>query len=316
MRKFSRLLYIINTLRYKHCLRAEDIARECEVNVRTFYRDLNALVDAGVPVYYDRGYKLLNNTFLPPLQFSPDEILYIYCGLSNNIIPDGIPHENIRKKILAKLSGTIKNVPQIADNPDAISVYPRVTSKPNMNNKIFRILCDAITDFKSLEIDYESLHADPAVRLINPYSLVFRGRSWYLIAYCHKREEIRTFRLNRIRSANPIERRFRRLSGYSVRRYFEDRWDLFGGEIISFTAIFRGLARKVILSGVHHPSEKIKIIEGGDVFYSAKASGKEDIMRWLIGFGDYVEVTSPPALIDEIKQHLRRTLKVYGERSV
>jgi predicted DNA-binding transcriptional regulator YafY len=313
MRKTSRLLFILNTLRYKRGLAAKDLAAECGVAERTIYRDINALLGAGVPIYYDRGYKLLNHTFLPPLSFTPDELQYIYCALSSNMIPDKSGPDGLGKSILAKIiSATSGLKSDILKDEDCIRIHPKITARPSFDDDKYRALMEAINKCQTTEINYESLESASENRLVDPYSLVFRNRAWYLIGYCHKRKEIRTFRFSRIHVVEICSRRFRRAGQYSVENYFRDNWNLFGGEVIEFTARFRDRAAKVILSGIHHRSEKIKMGKNGEVLYSARASGIEEIIRWLVGFGDEVCVVSPPYLIERLKNHLSSALKNYS----
>ncbi len=315
MDKFSRLLYIINTLRYKRGMRAREIADDCNVSLRTIYRDLSSLSSAGVPIYYENGYKILNGGFLPPLNFEEEEAFYIICALSNNVVPDGSYNKEIRKSILAKLRGSLSESIGTLDTPEAIAIYARVTAKPNIKGEIFETIREGINNNCETEIEYDSLNSGVSGRIVDPYSVVFRGHSWYLIAYCHTRNELRTFRLSRIIKAKGTERRFRRKDNYSIKDYFKDSWELYKGKLVEFSAEFRGKASKVILSGIHHPSESIKLESGGRVIYSAKASGREEIIRWLIGFGEDVKILSPPDLIEDVKKHLQSTLNVYRDPS-
>jgi len=66
----------------------------------------------------------------------------------------------------------------------------------------------------------------------------------------------------------------------------------------------------VILSGIHHPSEKVTLLKEGSLIYSARAAGEEEILRWILGFGGMVEVLSPKRLR---KRHLD-TIKAMGAR--
>jgi predicted DNA-binding transcriptional regulator YafY len=80
MSKYDRLLHILNLLRSRRSLRAKDLARECEVTERTIYRDVLSLSSANVPVYFDDGYKLLSDAFLPPLNLTKEEFIVTHLG--------------------------------------------------------------------------------------------------------------------------------------------------------------------------------------------------------------------------------------------
>ena len=77
MAKYDRLLYILNLLRSRKNLNARNIAEECGVTERSIYRDILSLSEANVPIYYDCGYKLASDNFLPPLNFDFDEYQFL-----------------------------------------------------------------------------------------------------------------------------------------------------------------------------------------------------------------------------------------------
>jgi predicted DNA-binding transcriptional regulator YafY len=84
MAKLDRLLLILNLLRSRRTLSATDLADECEVSERTIYRDIHSLSRARVPIHFDGGYKIVSDeTFLPTLNFTIDEFLSLYVGLSS-----------------------------------------------------------------------------------------------------------------------------------------------------------------------------------------------------------------------------------------
>ncbi|MCK4427433.1 MAG: HTH domain-containing protein [candidate division Zixibacteria bacterium] len=96
MAKADRLLLILNLLRSRRNLKASNLAKECEVSERTIFRDIQALSEARVPIYFDSGYKLLTDAFLPPLNFTVDELLTVY---SRTQLRPG-PISRVLKKII------------------------------------------------------------------------------------------------------------------------------------------------------------------------------------------------------------------------
>ncbi len=73
MKKVERLLYILALLRRRKNLGAIDLARRCGVTKRTILRDISSISSANIPIFYDSGYRLLNEDFLPPLSFTIEE---------------------------------------------------------------------------------------------------------------------------------------------------------------------------------------------------------------------------------------------------
>lgn len=301
----------MDTLRHKRGLNARDIARECGVTERTVYRDLNSLLDAGAPIYYDRGYKLLHNAFLPSLNFNPDELVFINNALENCALPGYGKEEELNKSIRAKINANLSCSDKYHKNSDALVVYPKFSFKPDFDDPIFKLLIDAINMQYSVNIEYDSMTSGFSERMVDPYSIVFRGNSWYLIAYCRLKEEIRTFRFNRIHKSMPVDNHFNRKPGFSVQNYFHNSWLFHTGDPMEFKVEFRDEAAKVILSGTHHHNERIEIVDENTVVYSAIASGPDEILRWIIGFGPNAKIISPPELRAKLIETLDSTLDLY-----
>lgn len=112
MAKYDRLLYILNLLRSRRNLNAGMLAAECGVTERTIYRDIVALSDANIPIYYDKGYKYASGNFLPPLNFNIDEYIILKTVLeSSPLYQSGHSRKlinSIKSKIEACLSPSVK----------------------------------------------------------------------------------------------------------------------------------------------------------------------------------------------------------------
>ena len=107
MKKAHRLLFILNLIRSRRNLKARDLAKECEVSERTIYRDINAISEANIPIYYDNGYKFLTNAFLPPLNLSLDEHLALFVGLNSENPNSHAALKSAGKTALAKVESLI-----------------------------------------------------------------------------------------------------------------------------------------------------------------------------------------------------------------
>jgi len=107
MGKAGRLLLILNLIRARKNLSAKDLARECGVSERTIYRDINAISEANIPIYYDNGYKYLTNAFLPPLNLSLDENLALYMGLNSEDVNSQAALKSAGKTALAKIESLL-----------------------------------------------------------------------------------------------------------------------------------------------------------------------------------------------------------------
>ncbi|HEX9911991.1 MAG TPA: YafY family protein [candidate division Zixibacteria bacterium] len=315
MNKFDRLLYILNLLRTKQSLQAVDLARECQVSERTIYRDIISLSSANVPIYFDDGYKLLTDAFLPPLNFSIDDYLVLKLGLGSSPLSINTPLGKSAKRVLSKidsgLSQEVKN--RLSDLGDPLRITLKTTVDFNKLGLIFNLIEQSILNRRTIRLDYEGLESGKNSREIDPYALIFRRHSWYLLGFCHLREQIRVFRLNRIYKVTLTDKNFEKRPDFSIEEFFKNSWEIYQGEPTKVKLKFSGKAVKVIESGQHHTSENLSKQNDGSLVYSVKVSGIEEISRWVLGFGEMVEVLEPEELRVNIKETVQKMQKLYSK---
>jgi len=314
MSKYDRLLHILNLLRSRRNLRAADLAKECEVSDRTIYRDIISLSSANIPIYFDDGYKLLTDAFLPPLNFSLEDYLFLKLGLSSTPLSINTPLGKSAKRVLAKidasLSQEVKN--RLGDLGDPLRMSLKTTGDFSKLGLIFNLIEQSILNKRTIRLDYEALESGRNSRDIDPYALIFRRHSWYLLGFCHLRGEIRVFRLNRIKKVTLTDKNFEKKPGFSVEEFFKDSWEIYQGKPTEVKLRFFGKAVKVIESGQHHPSENLIKQKDGSLLYSVRVKGTEEILMWILGFGEMVEVLEPEELRENIKETIRKIQKLYS----
>ncbi|MBI5267946.1 MAG: YafY family transcriptional regulator [candidate division Zixibacteria bacterium] len=314
MTKHDRLLYILNLLRSRRTLNATALAGECSVTERTIYRDIISLSEAQVPVYYDRGYKLASDSFLPPLNFNFEEYAALKLALESSPLRRtakyGEALRRVRAKVEAGLNQSVREKRRTA--VDATWLDIASTEDPVAGERFFAVLESACSEHRTLEIDYDSVSSGPGKRQVDPYFIIFRAHAFYFVAYCHTRRDFRTFRIDRLRGVTTTEQRFTRQKGVSVKTYFEGSWQLYTGEPVEVRVRFTGTAARVIVLGKHHPGEWVEKLPDGSVIYTATVRGLEEFYRWVVAFGESAEVLEP----NELKQDLGRLgaflQKTYG----
>lgn len=93
--KYDRLLLILNLLRSRKNMNAKMLAEECRITEQTIYRDLISLTEIEIPIYYDKGYKLAYDNFLPPLKFTLDEYNFIKQAIESSPLVNTKIYKNI-----------------------------------------------------------------------------------------------------------------------------------------------------------------------------------------------------------------------------
>ena len=280
------------------------LAEKCGVSKRTIYRDLNDIAAANFPIYYDRGYRILNTAVLPPLNLSPEEIINIYAVLQN-VSADGAFGPVIKR--------VIDKIRRITPSPVKSQgiFFKQTSTDPPSITRYFESIERAQARGKVISIEYTSLDGRAGRRNVHPYGLVFLNHGWYLIGYCETRRDIRTFRLARIGKIRILGRTFEKPEGFSLNDYLSDSWQVFRGPLRDIKIRFTGTAMTAIMTTHHHPSE-IKKKHEGFVIYEATARGDDDIINWVLSFGKNAELLEPEELREKLKLRLKETLGLYS----
>jgi len=313
MSKYDQLLHVLNLLRGRPGLSTPQLARECEVSERTIYRYINALSSANIPIYFDQGYRLLSDAFLPPLNLTLDDYLVLKTALSSSVFANRSPLRKQAKSVLAKIEANLGSAvtKDLGKLRDVAWVNVKATSDFSRLSLTFKLIEQSILNRKSLKIVYESLKSGESSRDVDPYSLVFRRHAWYLIGFCHRRNEVRLFRLSRIKKITLLDKSFEKKQDFFLSDFFKDSWELYQGEPVCVRIKFRGITAKVIESGQHHPSEKITKLKDGSLTYEVKVNGTEEICRWVLGFGEDAKVLEPKELKEKIRLTVEKMKRVY-----
>jgi predicted DNA-binding transcriptional regulator YafY len=178
--------------------------------------------------------------------------------------------------------------------------------------RFFSQIEHACSSQTQLNLKYETIEHGPTERLVDPYFIVFRGRAFYFVAYCHLRKDFRTFRLDRIRQVKNLGGTFKRKRGIDARDYFAESWLVFSGEPVEVKVRFTGTAAKIVASSRHHSSETVEANTDGSVAYRVTVAGTHEIKRWILGFGEEAEVVRPKALREDLARSARKMVNAYA----
>jgi len=299
MTKTGRLLYILSLVRTHKSLNAGKLAELCGVTERTIYRDIATLSEASIPIYYDRGYRLSAETFLPPLNLSIEEYLVLKTALTASPLAEDNPNRRTVHQLLQKLNAVVNGNISFRLRGNELFNYlnPKSTDRFGPESgRIFELLEKAIVANQRVLLKYVNLSGRRSERLVDPYFIIYRRHGFYLVGRCHLRGELRTFRIARIRALRITDQIFKREAGINARTYFGDSWEIFTGTPQAVKIEFSGTAAQVMRGSRHHPSEKIRRQKNGKLLYTARISNLDELARWLAGFGGEARVIGPPEL--------------------
>lgn len=209
-KRLSRLTAILTQLQTKRLLTAPELARKFSVSVRTIYRDIKALEQAGIPVFTEegKGYRLMEGYKIPPVMFTESQanalILAEQLVLKNkdtSFIKDYLEAIDKIKAVLGH---------QVKDNVNLLSERTRFTQNFNneRNSSNLSDLQFALTNFYVTKIEYTNEANQTSNRLIEPFALLSTQENWLLVAWCRLRTEFRFFRLDRIKKLEMLSEKF------------------------------------------------------------------------------------------------------------
>lgn len=219
--KTIRLFTLLDHLRGRvHPVSAEVLAECLNVSVRTIYRDMATLQAIGAPVRGESGlgYMLEKDFFLPPLNFSPDELDAIMLGMRLIGARSDEGLAAAASRVSAKISAAID-----VNKTDRYKRLPlRAVSRNTVENerafKHLAFLRNAIHKRLQLNIDYIDLQGRESHRIARPLGLTVFDDVWLLTVWCETRSDFRNLRVDNISLAAATGQRFRQESG----KLFED----------------------------------------------------------------------------------------------
>lgn len=226
MPKNDNMLAILWMLNSGTKITAKQISERLEINIRSVYRYMDALCVSGVPIIsepgHNGGYSLLNNFIRAPLFFDLEEKKSLLHA-AVFAIESGYPFIESLNSATSKLKMFSNQEQQKVLNRHVVGfeVVSRICHpavKP-----ILMELEQAVANQCSMEIEYRTgYEGHPKHRVVDPYGMLYWNNKWYAIAFCHLRNEIRTFRVDRIRNIISTKNTFKRPEAFSAREFFTE----------------------------------------------------------------------------------------------
>lgn len=300
MNRIDRLTGMILLLQSQRVITAERIAAHFEVSVRTVYRDLAALGEAGVPIVAEAGvgYSLMRGYHMPPVMFTEDEAAALFLS---GEVTDQIADASLRRSLRAAMLKIRSELPEEKKDylnrlDQAVGVWlRRPDSRQKPDPVVLMPVQDAIVRRRCLAIRYNTANRGAITdRVVEPLGLVFYARQWHLIAYCRLRREVRDFRLDRVASWEVLDERFSGHEGFSVKDFLRTCPDGCEARPVSVRVAEEVMER----FRAELPCSLLNEERGKDGWVSMEliTYSLDHMANWLLGFGTKVEVVDPEEL--------------------
>jgi predicted DNA-binding transcriptional regulator YafY len=225
----TRLLSMILLLQSRSIWKAAELAAELNISERTVHRYMTMLEEMGIPLYTERGpyggFSLLRGYKLPPLIFTAEEATVLYMGAQLVKEVWGQTYEGAVTAATAKLDNVLPDDlrQEVASARQSLVISGMTRLNYGPWERTIHVLRRCIGDRRQVTIGYHSFARPQEIeRMVDPYALAFQWGLWYLVGYCHLREALRTFRVDRIHQAVMLETRFTPPRDFDVRRYLAE----------------------------------------------------------------------------------------------
>lgn len=208
--RISRLLAIVTIFQTKKLITATELSEKFQVSVRTIYRDIRSLEDAGIPIITEdgKGYILMDGYSIPPVMFTENQanalILAEQLVLNNKDASFTKDYTEAIDKIKAVLKHGMKDKAELLTERTRFDQnLNRERTSDNLSQLQF-----ALTNFLVAKIEYVNEEQKTSLRSIEPFALVSTRENWLLVAWCRIRKEFRYFRLDRIKQLHVLSEKF------------------------------------------------------------------------------------------------------------
>lgn len=224
----TRLITLILLLQRRPNQKAAELAEKLGVSVRTLHRYMAMLDEMGIPVYSERGpaggFSLVRGYRMPPLVFTPEEAVALYLGASLVGELWGQAYRGAAQGALAKLENVLPEEQRQEAAWAQRSLVATGLHRASLDrlSPLLEKLRRAVRELRRVRMLYRSGGRPvPQERDLNPYALVYRWGWWYVVGYCHLRQALRSFRLDRILELTLLGEVFVLPADFDLRAYLQ-----------------------------------------------------------------------------------------------
>jgi predicted DNA-binding transcriptional regulator YafY len=305
MNRTDRLVAMVMHLQGRRLVRAEDMAAHFEVSVRTIYRDIAALGEAGVPITGEAGvgYSLVRSYHLPPVMLTEDEAASLFVGA-----------EMVRQFTDASLSAPVSaaldklravlprdrqdHVERLARQTVVMGRAGQVATDPAAQPWLLAVQ-RGVAQRRVLRLAYRAAgRQDETQRDVEPLGVVFYGGAWYLVAWCRLRRDYRHFRTDRVRRLEMLAESIPPRPDFSLGEHLKEqmeRHEALPARVWLADAV-QSRARSESYATLVEECRR----DGGAEF-SLFTFSHEWLARWILSFGAKAEAIEPPRLRELVR---------------
>jgi len=318
--KIRRLLYIVPYVaKHREGVAVDQLAKMLNTERDELLADLELLSQVGPPdgdpgeyllVSVDEGrvFVELAHRLTRPLRLTPAEGCSLLLGIralrESGIAPFDDAMQSAEKKLLTALGRDAREAESLATStvvaePDAIVATH------------LRALVTAVRRRDRVEIGYAAIsRAQAETRPIDPYGIVHHAGEWYVVAYCHKRGDVRTFRIDRIATLRATGERFEAPAGFDLEAYRRERLYVPSADSVTVRIYLDALA--VTRIGVNWPVGEVTMHDDGSGELLVDCDGFEWVTSWVLSLGRHAWIVGPEEARQAVRDRIARVRSELG----
>jgi len=293
-----------------------DLAVELETTERTVYRDLEALQEAGFPLYKElrdgKHWWRVTDAHPPgglPVTLSEVLALRAARGALTSLrdAPVTVALHSLIHKLDALLAPAMRAFARDLDHAVVADPFGRVP--PAVMDAVER----GMTRQRSVEVTYRDSAGRTSHRRVDPYNLWFHRGSFYLIGWCHLRHEIRTFLTARVVQATLTDAPFESIPGYDFETFALRRFRIMAeGKTHAVHLRFAPEVAPYVKERTWHPDQRLADRPNGGVDLMMDVDGLTELTSWILSFGGKAKVLGPPELLQRVTRELAEAEAAYA----
>lgn len=297
MNRIDRLTAILTQLQSKRVTKAQEIADRFSISLRTVYRDVRALEEAGVPIIGEAGlgYSLVEGYRLPPVMFTQEEAqAFVVAEKIFEKLSDRSSTEHFHSAMLK-----VKSVLRSSEKDRIDQLSPLVAVFRNRNqlqlkgkDEHLRMILDALSSKRLLAMNYTTFSEEKtSIRNVESVGVYYAFEQWYLIGWCRLRQDYRTFRLDRINSLRTLEETYDPHAHPTLKEYIDKVRA--AENLIQIVVSVPFSAEKYLREQKYNQGFVMEKRLEDHVEMTFMTSHLEGFVRWVICLADQVKIVSP-----------------------
>ena len=326
MDRTERFYKIDNLLHVNAVVPITRFLRELEVSRATFKRDIEYMRDRlNAPIEWDRGdggYRYTSGVTgqqqsLPGLWFNASEAyaLLMMQALLSEMQPGLLgPHIAPLK---ARLRAVIESGKHPAGDVESRVKLLSVAARP-VTDKNFEVVAAALLGRQRLQILYYSrVRNESSIREVSPQLLIHHRGNWYLGAWCHQQEAMRSFSMDAIEQASVLSKSSKAMPKKALDGFVGQGYGIFSGSEVQWAKLrFTEERARWVSRELWHPLQRLTAQEDGRLVMELPFTDLRELSMDILRQGRHVEVLGPPELRAQVAQELRETLGQYSNEGV